>query len=105
MKNGTVKWFNSRKGYGFIKPADGGFDVYVHMSAVERAGRCELKEGQKISFDIAADSRTGEVFAENLSFPPDTKEDRQASASGSGRPSNTMSFIGLLTGQRAFRTR
>ena len=75
MKTGTVKWFNSRKGYGFIKPVDGGFDVYVHINAVERAGLAELKEGQKIKFDIATDDRTGEIFAENLSVPLNMQED------------------------------
>jgi CspA family cold shock protein len=74
MKTGTVKWFNARKGYGFIKPADGGFDVYVHVGAVERAGIGELKEGQTVTFDIVEDERTGEIFAENLSLLPDGKE-------------------------------
>ncbi len=69
MKIGIVKWFNSRKGYGVIKPVDGGFDVYVSIKAVERAGLAELKEGQKVKFDIVSDDRTGEVFAENLTVP------------------------------------
>ena len=69
VKIGIVKWFNPRKGYGVIKPVDGGFDVYVNIKAVERAGLAELKEGQKVNFDIVADDRTGEVFAENLSVP------------------------------------
>ena len=63
MKTGTVKWFNARKGYGFIKPVDGGFDVYVHISAVKRAGLVELKQGEKINFDTVVDERTGEVFS------------------------------------------
>jgi CspA family cold shock protein len=50
MKTGTVKWFNARRGYGFLKPVDGGFDVYVHISAVERSGMMDLKEGQKVNF-------------------------------------------------------
>jgi cold shock protein len=74
MKTGTVKWFNARKGYGFIKPVDGGFDVYVHVGAVERAGIGELKEGQTVTFDIIEDDRTGEIVAENLSLLPDGKE-------------------------------
>jgi CspA family cold shock protein len=70
MRTGTVKWFSARKGYGFIKPADGGFDVYVEVKAVSRAGLVELKEGQKINFETVTDERTGEIFAENLSLPP-----------------------------------
>ena len=70
MKIGTVKWFNSPKGYGFLNPADGGFDVFVHISAVERAGTAELKEGQKIIFDIVTDERTGDIFAaDQMSHP------------------------------------
>ena len=53
MATGTVKWFNAQKGYGFIQPADGGKDVFVHISAVERAGMYTLNEGQKVNFDIA----------------------------------------------------
>jgi CspA family cold shock protein len=75
VKVGTVKWFNSRKGYGVIKPVDGGFNVYVHTKAVERAGLAELKEGQVVNFDVVSDSRTGEVFAENLSVPLNRQED------------------------------
>ena len=66
MSTGTVKWFNSQKGFGFIQPADGGNDVFVHISAVERAGMSTLNEGQKVSFDIVADRRTGKSAAENL---------------------------------------
>jgi cold shock protein len=69
MKTGLVKWFNDRKDYGFIKPVDGGFDVYVHINEVRRAGWVELKEGQKICFDIVEDERTGEIIAENLVAP------------------------------------
>ncbi len=75
MKIGRVKWFNARKGYGVIKPIDGGFDVYVNVKAVERAGLSELKEGQKVNFDIISDDRTGELFAENLSVPLNGQED------------------------------
>ena len=70
MRTGIVKWFNARKGYGFLNPVDGGFDVYVDITAVKRAGLAELKEGQKINFETVADERTGEIFAENLSLLP-----------------------------------
>ncbi len=66
MANGTVKWFNSAKGYGFIQPDDGGKDVFVHISAVERAGMNSLNEGQKVSFDLLADRRAGKSSADNL---------------------------------------
>jgi len=66
MNTGTVKWYNAQKGYGFIQPEDGGKDVFVHVSAVERAGLYELKEGQKISFEIVANRKTGKSAAENL---------------------------------------
>ena len=67
MSAGTVKWFNSTKGFGFIAPSDGGQDVFVHISAVERAGLRELNEGQKVSYEIVADKRTGKSSAGNLS--------------------------------------
>lgn len=66
MAKGTVKWFNATKGYGFIQPDDGGKDVFVHISAVERAGLRELNEGQKLSYEIVADKRTGKSSAGNL---------------------------------------
>ena len=66
MNNGTVKWFNAQKGYGFIQPEGGGKDVFVHISAVERAGLNELNEGQKVAFEIVADKRTGRSSAGNL---------------------------------------
>ena len=66
MNTGIVKWFNSQKGFGFIQLANGGSDVFVHISAVERAGMSTLNEGQNVSFDIAADRRTGKSAAENL---------------------------------------
>jgi CspA family cold shock protein len=66
MQTGTVKWFNSQKGFGFIQPQDGGKDVFVHISAVERAGLHTLNEGQKVSFEIVADSRTGKSSADRL---------------------------------------
>jgi cold shock protein len=66
MTMGTVKWFNNQKGFGFIQPEDGSKDVFVHISAVERAGMSTLNEGQKVSFDVVADRRTGKSAAENL---------------------------------------
>jgi CspA family cold shock protein len=66
MSSGTVKWFNAEKGYGFIQPDDGGKDVFVHVSAVEQAGMRSLQEGQKISYEIVADRRTGKSSASNL---------------------------------------
>jgi cold shock protein len=66
MNTGTVKWFNSQKGFGFIQPEDGGKDVFVHISVVERAGMHALNEGQKVSFDVVADRRTGKASADNL---------------------------------------
>jgi len=66
MNNGTVKWFNAQKGYGFIQPDDGGKDIFVHISAVERAGMSTLRDGQKVSFEIVADRRSGKASAENL---------------------------------------
>ncbi|MDY0242041.1 MAG: cold-shock protein [Rhodospirillaceae bacterium] len=66
MPTGTVKWFNSTKGYGFIQPDNGGADVFVHISAVERAGLNGLKDGQKISFEEERDPRKGKTAAVNL---------------------------------------
>jgi cold shock protein len=66
MTQGTVKWFNSQKDYGFIQPDDGTQDVFVHISAVERAGMSSLNEGQKVSFDVVANRKTGKSSAENL---------------------------------------
>jgi len=66
MSNGTVKWFNATKGYGFIQPEDGSADIFVHISAVERAGMTNLKEGQKLSFDTEVDQRKGKSSAVNL---------------------------------------
>ena len=64
MTQGTVKWFNSQKGFGFIQPDDGGKDVFVHISAVERAGLQGLNEGQKVSFDLVTER--GKTSAGNL---------------------------------------
>ena len=66
MDTGTVKWFNSQKDFGFIQPTNGGTDVFVHISAVERAGMSTLNEGQKLTFDVVADRRSGKSAAENL---------------------------------------
>ncbi|MEJ2117718.1 MAG: cold-shock protein [Pseudolabrys sp.] len=66
MNTGTVKWFNSQKGFGFIQPENGNKDVFVHISAVERAGMGSLNEGQRVSFDIVADRNSGKSAAENL---------------------------------------
>jgi CspA family cold shock protein len=66
MATGTVKWFNETKGYGFIQPDNGGKDVFVHISAVERAGLRSLQDGQKISYEVEQDRRSGKESATNL---------------------------------------
>lgn len=66
MATGTVKWFNATKGFGFIQPDDGGQDAFVHISAVERAGLRELREGQKISYELVQDKRSGKTSADHL---------------------------------------
>ena len=66
MSVGTVKWFNAAKGFGFIQPEDGSNDVFVHISAVERAGIGNLKEGQRLSFDVERSAKNGKSSAENL---------------------------------------
>jgi len=66
MATGTVKWFNTTKGYGFIQPDDGGNDVFVHISAVERAGLRSLNEGQKVSYELEQDRRSGKMSAGQL---------------------------------------
>jgi CspA family cold shock protein len=66
MQTGTVKWFDAQKGFGFIQPQDGSTDVFVHVSAVERAGLSGLADGQKVTFDVVADPRKGKTSAANL---------------------------------------
>ena len=66
MSKGTVKWFNATKGYGFIQPDDGSKDVFVHISAVERAGLGTLNDGQKVSYEIVTDRRSGKASADQL---------------------------------------
>ena len=66
MNSGTVKWFNSQKGFGFIQPEDGSKDVFVHITAVERAGLRTLNEGQRVSYEIVSDRKTGKSSADNL---------------------------------------
>lgn len=68
MPTGTVKWFNGQKRFGFIQPNDGGNDVFVHISAVERAGLSGLAEGQKVRFELKSDKMRGKVSAENQSL-------------------------------------
>jgi CspA family cold shock protein len=66
MPTGTVKWFNAQKGFGFIAPDDGGSDAFVHISAVERAGIGDLREGQKVQFELVSDRKSGKMSADNL---------------------------------------
>lgn len=66
MATGTVKWFNTTKGFGFIQPDEGGTDVFVHISAVQRAGLAQLDEGQKVTYEIVQDRRSGRSSADNL---------------------------------------
>ncbi len=66
MTAGTVKWFNIQKGFGFIAPDDGGKDAFVHISAVERSGLGDLREGQKLTYDIVSDPKNGKLSADNL---------------------------------------
>jgi cold shock protein len=66
MAEGIVKWFNGTKGFGFIQPTEGGQDVFVHISAVERAGMRDLREGQKVSYELVQDRRTGKMSADQL---------------------------------------
>ena len=67
MINGTVKFYNSQKGFGFIQPDDGSKDVFVHATALERAGLSSLTEGQKVAFDTQEDRRSGKIAVHNIS--------------------------------------
>ena len=66
MSTGTVKWFNATKGFGFVQPDDGAADVFVHISAVERAGMRDLKDGQKLSYELVRDNKSGKMSADRL---------------------------------------
>ncbi|MEQ1955240.1 cold-shock protein [Mesorhizobium sp. CN2-181] len=66
MSTGTVKWFNGTKGFGFIQPDEGGADVFVHISAVERAGMRSLNEGQKVGYELVRDRKSGKMSADSL---------------------------------------
>ncbi|WP_020180353.1 cold-shock protein [Methylopila sp. M107] len=66
MSSGTVKWFNAQKGFGFIAPDNGGADAFVHISAMERAGISDLQEGQKVSYELVADRKSGKMTADQL---------------------------------------
>jgi CspA family cold shock protein len=68
MSQGTVKWFNSEKGFGFIAPEDGGNDAFLHISAVERSGFNQLREGDKVTFELVADSKSGKMSADKLAI-------------------------------------
>jgi cold shock protein len=68
MTTGTVKWFNLQKGFGFIAPDDGGKDAFVHISAMERAGISQLREGQKLRFELVSDQKSGKMSAESLAL-------------------------------------
>jgi cold shock protein len=66
MTTGTVKWFNLQKGFGFIVPDDGGNDAFVHISAVQRSGLGDLREGQKVGFELVSDRKSGKMSADNV---------------------------------------
>ena len=84
MATGTVKWFNTAKGFGFIEPEDGSKDAFVHISAVERAGLTSLNEGQKVSFELQP-GRDGKSSAENLVHHLTTTQDPAPAQAGGGR--------------------
>jgi len=94
MASGIVKWFNSQKGYGVVQPVDGGFNVFVRVAAVERAGVRELKEGQTIGFEIVTDDRTGELFAEDLVIPAIDSTTLDAGARANSQPAGRLSGLG-----------
>jgi CspA family cold shock protein len=82
MTTGTVQWFNASKGHGVLKPVDGGFNVFVLIGAVQRAGFLDLKEGQIVNFDIVVDEATGKLFAENLAIQASESATLDASVQG-----------------------
>src|SRR3546814_15349447 len=86
MPVGTVKWFNSTKGYGFIQPDNGGPDVFVHISVVERAGLRGLNEGQKVSFEEQRDPKRGQTSAENLTAVLTVSASRRGGHRAAGAP-------------------
>lgn len=86
MASGTVKWFNTAKGFGFIQPDDGGQDVFVHVSAVERAGLNALDEGQTVNFDLEQDARSGKTAAGNLQVTGEAPAGARSSAPRGPRP-------------------
>ncbi len=69
MSSGTMKWFSVTKGFGFIKPDDGGEDVFVHISAIERSNLNELREGQKLNYELVKDERSGKISADKITSP------------------------------------
>jgi cold shock protein len=96
MRTGTVKWFNARKGHGYLTPIDGGFDVYFRIDAVERAGLIDLKEGQKINFEAVVDLRTGESFAGTLAPMAGDLEKTDSVEGELGGPPDMLTFARLL---------
>jgi CspA family cold shock protein len=95
MTIGTVRWFDAHKGYGFIKPDDGGVDVMVDICALERAGMASLARGQRLGFEVVRDERIGKTCAENLSVFCDTSRRALVGADSSSTPSSriaTMTF-------------
>jgi CspA family cold shock protein len=86
MASGTVKWFNTAKGFGFIQPDDGGQDVFVHISAVERAGLNALDEGQTVAFDLEQDARSGKTAAGNLQVTGEAPAGSRSAAPRGPRP-------------------
>jgi CspA family cold shock protein len=94
MASGTVKWFNTAKGFGFIQPDDGGADVFVHVSAVEQAGLRGLNEGDTVEFDLEQDRRSGKLAAGNLVVTGHGPAPTSSSSSSSSRPPRSGGFGG-----------
>ena len=102
MNTGTVKWFNEQKGYGFIQPDNGSKDIFVHISAVERAGLRTLKEGQKVSFEVVTDKRTGRSSAGSSAGQPDHRGAKHRAAQRHMHAAPTLySGMPLKPGQRS----